>query len=154
VSKITVTSVPCNIVSIFLNWIYCLLLSVMSHFFISIVRFKVFDHYIYLFIIYLNRLLKEVTYRHKRCVVITSTSQNISVNICHTPAPCNLGAMFVEVDHGTSVRRIASAEGISVPHVWRILRDQSLCPYQCKPSVFLSLVPGWCFANAFLQNVL
>jgi hypothetical protein len=35
----------------------------------------------------------------------------------------------VEEDPGTSVRRIAAAEGIGVPLVWRILHEQSLCPY-------------------------
>jgi hypothetical protein len=38
----------------------------------------------------------------------------------------------VEEDPGTSVRRTAAAEGISVPLVWRILHEQSLYPYHIQ----------------------
>jgi hypothetical protein len=38
----------------------------------------------------------------------------------------------VEEDPGTSVRRIAAAEGVGVPLVWIILHEQSLHPYHIQ----------------------
>jgi hypothetical protein len=38
----------------------------------------------------------------------------------------------VEGDPGISVRETATAEGIGVPSVWRILHEQSLCPYHIQ----------------------
>jgi hypothetical protein len=38
----------------------------------------------------------------------------------------------VAEDPGTRVRRIATAEGIGVPLVWRILHEQSLYPYHIQ----------------------
>jgi hypothetical protein len=38
----------------------------------------------------------------------------------------------MEEDPRTSVRRIAAAEGIGVPLLWRILHEQSLYPYHIQ----------------------
>jgi hypothetical protein len=54
---------------------------------------------------------------------------------------------------GTSVRRIASAEGISVSLVWRILHEQSLKPYHIQQ--LQALTPADSRARvAFCQSLL
>jgi hypothetical protein len=63
----------------------------------------------------------------------------------------------VEEDHRTSVQRIAAAEGISVPLVWKIFMNNYFThktSNKCKPSLLLTTVQGWCFANGFSQNAL
>jgi hypothetical protein len=61
----------------------------------------------------------------------------------------------VEEDPGTSVWRIAAAEGISVPLVGRILHHFTHTTFsECKPSLLLTIMRGWWFANAFSQNTL
>jgi hypothetical protein len=35
-------------------------------------------------------------------------------------------------DPGTNVRETAAAKGIGIPAVWRILHEQSLCPYHIQ----------------------
>jgi hypothetical protein len=44
----------------------------------------------------------------------------------------------VEEDPGTSARRIAAAEVIGVPLVWRILHEQSLYPYHIQRAQVLT----------------
>jgi hypothetical protein len=58
----------------------------------------------------------------------------------------------VEEDSGTSVRRIAAAEGIGASLVWRILHEQSLYPYHIQQ--VQALTPASRARVAFCQSLL
>jgi hypothetical protein len=63
----------------------------------------------------------------------------------------------VKEDPGTSVRRIAAAEGIGALLVWRILHEQSLYLYHIQREQVLTPPDHsarGCSANGFSQNVL
>jgi hypothetical protein len=58
-----------------------------------------------------------------------------------------------EEDHGTSVLRIAAAEGIGVPVVWRILHEQSFHPHH-KERVHVLTPPHHRARVGFCQSLL
>jgi hypothetical protein len=59
-----------------------------------------------------------------------------------------------EEDPGTSVRRIAAAEGIGVPLAWRTLHPYHIQRVQALTPPDHRAVQGWYFASGFSQNAL